>query len=712
MEFSLPNQNNQKYFNKPLSIQDFEFMGNSGGGQHGTVFKAKYKYDQNQTFYALKRIPQSHFLKNPNEKENQNEIDYLREKTILYDLTKRDCPNVIKLYGDFEDSQNRYLVLEYFQGKGLNKLKDNFNPNGYVSEAKVIIILTKLLETLKFLHNDCKIIHRDIKPDNIMIDSNNNIKLLDFGLSAYIEHSNNILVSKRSFKGAMQFVPDELLLDPNRDYGYKIDVFALGYTIYSLMNPSNNDNFILPKFTSKVNGAFQRVSQPLINTFYSPWLIEFVQLLYTNDQNERPKAAEALGLFLSLQNNPSTMLKYNQLKIQNNNIPNNRYNIIWRNPNINNNIFNNIPFNNMPNSSKQITVNQLSMLPPNKDFARGNTGVIRQSNQVEEFLQPNQGNENRIISSMKSLLQVFNRIGLIQFVNMQYLNNYQQTYIYTFYNMLNNINQLDIGSINKMYYNQLINNFIRNTFNNNKGEISGTRPIILYYMIASIFRDEFKKFFDNVYQNIIFDNIIKNNFCDYNNILPMANPQVYNEIKEAIFEFKNNYRGYLVDKFYFLVISVSTCDQCQGYIENKIQISPFLQLDIRNEKNNITELINNYFCKKIGMKNYNCETCGPRNQKYKRTFCLNLPDYLIVEFIDKNSVNFNDNISLPLYNGQKIFYQYLAGIYKFKTDNVTSFVAVIKNGNTYNFCVDDKLEPCPPDYINLDCPSLVIFKKI
>ena len=177
MEFSLPNQNNQKYFNKPLSIQDFEFMGNSGGGQHGTVFKAKYKYDQNQTFYALKRIPQSRFLKNPNEKENQNEIDYLREKTILYDLTKRDCPNVIKLYGDFEDSQYRYLVLEYFQGKGLNKLKDNFNPNGYVSEAKVIIILTKLLETLKFLHNECKIIHRDIKPDNIMIDSNNNIKL-------------------------------------------------------------------------------------------------------------------------------------------------------------------------------------------------------------------------------------------------------------------------------------------------------------------------------------------------------------------------------------------------------------------------------------------------------------------------------------------------------------------------------------------------------
>ena len=112
------------------------------------------------------------------------------------------------------------------------------------------------------------------------------------------------------------------------------------------------------------------------------------------------------------------------------------------------------------------------------------------------------------------------------------------------------------------------------------------------------------------------------------------------------------------------------------------------------------------------MKNYNCGTCGPRNQKYKRTFCLNLPDYLIVEFIDKNSVNFNDNISLPLYNGQKIFYQYLAGIYKFKTDNVTSFVAVIKNGNTYNFCVDDKLEPCPPDYINLDCPSLVLFKKI
>ena len=49
-------------------------------------------------------------------------------------------------------------------------------------------ILTQLLETLSFLHDTCHIIHRDITPDNIIIGADNNIKLLGFGISAYLEN--------------------------------------------------------------------------------------------------------------------------------------------------------------------------------------------------------------------------------------------------------------------------------------------------------------------------------------------------------------------------------------------------------------------------------------------------------------------------------------------------------------------------------------------
>ena len=57
-------------------------------------------------------------------------------------------------------------------------------------------------------------------------------------------------------------------------------------------------------------------------------------------------------------------------------------------------------------------------------------------------------------------------------------------------------------------------------------------------------------------------------------------------------------------------------------------------------------------------------------------------------------------------------YQYLSSIYKFKNNNTSKFVAIIKNGNNYLFYSDDKIEPCPQNFVNLECPSMAIFKKI
>ena len=84
----------------------------------------------------------------------------------------------------------------------------------------------------------------------------------------------------------------------------------------------------------------------------------------------------------------------------------------------------------------------------------------------------------------------------------------------------------------------------------------------------------------------------------------------------------------------------------------------------------------------------------------------------MLEFEDKNKINFNDNITLSLVDGQIYTYQYLSGIYKFKDKDVTDFAAVIKNENNYLFYHDDKAEQCPQEFINLECPSLAIYKKI
>ena len=295
MSASNPPQPNQNQFKTPISIKDFDILGEFGRGAFGSIYKAKYKI--NGEIYAIKAKRQDYYKKYPDA-----EIDDLREKEILYDITKKNHPHVIKLYADFQDDEYKYLVMEFCEGKTLNTLRGNEQNKGYIDQNLVINILTQLLETLSFLHDTCHIMHRDIKPDNIILDQNNNIKLLSFGLSAYLENPNPKLVSKKSLKGEINFVAPEIIFSAQPlNYDYKIDIFSLGFTIYSLMNPSVGGKLNLPQETK----GRERIDNNLVNTFYDAWLIDFVKLLYENDQEKRPTAAGALEL---LKKNPNYKL--------------------------------------------------------------------------------------------------------------------------------------------------------------------------------------------------------------------------------------------------------------------------------------------------------------------------------------------------------------------------------------------------------------------
>ena len=109
---------------------------------------------------------------------------------------------------------------------------------------------------------------------------------------------------------------------------------------------------------------------------------------------------------------------------------------------------------------------------------------------------------------------------------------------------------------------------------------------------------------------------------------------------------------------------VSKCPQCsKTFGIGEFTVSPFLQLDVPNDENNLSDIINDFFTPKIGHGNYSCN-CGCHGKKLKQHFCLNLPNYLLLEFEDKNKINFHDQILVPLYNGQNFIYQYFASIYK------------------------------------------------
>ena len=710
MNTNFININNQ-FYNTPLSFNDFIILQKIGEGYFGSVYKVQYKKDMQ--IYAIKSYDKSKATKD-------SAVDYIREKAILYDLNQRGNSSIVKLYADFEDLRTRNLVMECVEGTTLKKLRGNFN--GYVPQKDITNILYQLLETLQFLHDKCHIVHRDIKPDNIIIQKNNKIKLLDFGISAYLENPNKILVSQKSFKGQKHYIaPEILLLPPPFNYDYKIDIFALGFTMYSVMNPTNNsDEDNLPKKTEGVQGMFSRRNVYIKNDFYDQWLIDFVESLYDDDQNRRPKAIDALNLLQKFLTNPKVTYIFNNLKSKasQENINNMNMQFMRSAPTKVINNFNTTVPNPMSRSAQQINTMTNNNIPFTS-VQRMNSSNITQINRKEPlFLNAEMSNDNRVLSSMKSLLQVLLRLDGMDYIQAQTMSlftdmhiDYSKYFIHSYHQMLNSIlpKNLIPNQVVQVIYNQNVNEFIRKVFLNNNSGISGNRPIILFYMIISILKDDFLRYF-NHYQNHILDHIIQNNFMSLNSIIPMTDPTIYNSISQQIFEFKNKYKGPLVDNFYFFILSVSRCSRCNNLFGIRTLVTHFLQLDVKNPQNNILDLINNYFAIQNGLKN--CKNCGMEVQKMKKLYLLNAPNYLILELEDKNFINFNGNIMLSLFNGTLCQYEYVSAIYKLKINGVTDFVAVFKYNNNLFFYSDDKICSCPQDYINSQCPSLAIFKKI
>ena len=138
--FNHPNMNNinfmninQNIFDSSLSINDFEIISQIGKFYNGSVLKVKYKKN-GQTYiirqYEKKRI-----------RINDKEIDYIREKSILYNITQKGYPNVVKLYADFEDNDTRNLVMEYIEGLTLYKLRSSDNKERYLPQKLIINII-------------------------------------------------------------------------------------------------------------------------------------------------------------------------------------------------------------------------------------------------------------------------------------------------------------------------------------------------------------------------------------------------------------------------------------------------------------------------------------------------------------------------------------------------------------------------------------------
>lgn len=196
----------------------YEFQGRLGSGGMGLVFLVQVR-DLGRKRYALKVVDKS-------SPENLG-VDVYTEISILKELRH---PNIVGIYEALEDERFVYIVQEFVDGKSLAELRDDPRSYAAINEETVRLWMLDVADALAYLHS-MGIVHRDIKPGNIMIDSDGMAKLIDFGIARRVSTLSR--KKRASTVGSAPYSPLERL--QGQADGFHTDIYAYGTTFYSLL---------------------------------------------------------------------------------------------------------------------------------------------------------------------------------------------------------------------------------------------------------------------------------------------------------------------------------------------------------------------------------------------------------------------------------------------------------------------------------------------
>ena len=203
--------------NEP-KIQDFTVLKELGAGSFGRVLLVQHKVTQAK--YAIKAIDKRN-------KANIQEKPYFRrEIEIMYRVHH---PNVVKLFGHFEDNNYCYFIMEYIAGRNIYALVPKTSLRS-VTTQQIASIMKDVISAVYFLHHmNPKIVHRDIKPENVLLDKGNVAKLTDFGWSNYMQGDNK----RTTVCGTPVYLAPEII--NNQGHDEHVDIWCIGVLLFELM---------------------------------------------------------------------------------------------------------------------------------------------------------------------------------------------------------------------------------------------------------------------------------------------------------------------------------------------------------------------------------------------------------------------------------------------------------------------------------------------
>ncbi len=293
--------------NIPEFFEKFDLLEYINSGSAGYVYKGVYK-SKNKKQVALK------FLVNKKQKDKIKTDKEIKSQEITISQ-KLHNKNVIETYTSFKKNDINFSVLEFGKHGDIEHFLKDLLKKRFYSETFLNYLTKQIIDGLKYIHK-CKVVHMDIKPGNILLDSNLEAKITDFSVSCQYNLFHPEDLVKFPFVGTGKFISPEVLSRAHMKIkeAEKIDMYSLGVTLYylyygqypynlksvkandyeNILKNINNEELVFPK-ERKISKLFEDFLRKILEKNYEkrlnieealrhPW-VEGSKLIFEEKEN-------------------------------------------------------------------------------------------------------------------------------------------------------------------------------------------------------------------------------------------------------------------------------------------------------------------------------------------------------------------------------------------------------------------------------------------
>lgn len=252
-------------------IPGFRVLGKLGAGAMAAVFKARQiSLDRD---VAIKVLPR---------KFNQNKEFIERFYAEGRAAAQMNHPNIVQAYDVGKAGEFHYFVMEYVEG---GTVHDVIAHDKRFSEKDALDIIINIADALEHAH-DKGLIHRDVKPKNIMMTSSGVAKLADLGLARAIDDKEAALAEKGKAYGTPYYIsPEQIRGEVN--VGPQADIYSLGATLYHMVTGSVPYNGKSPKEVMEKHLTQELIAPDHVNAKLSAGISEVIEMMMAKSRKNR-----------------------------------------------------------------------------------------------------------------------------------------------------------------------------------------------------------------------------------------------------------------------------------------------------------------------------------------------------------------------------------------------------------------------------------------